>query len=154
MKTLILSLALFTVSAYSAQAPMFQSETTDGKNFSLKDRLKDGKPVLVSFWATWCQPCLDELNTLKAKLGKNAGVDVVAVNVDTSETSSDVRPTARLHKIEFPIILDPKHQIFSKFNSTKAVPYSVLVSATGEILATYSGYSEEMMQKLESFKKN
>ncbi len=154
MKSLILSLAFFSVTAFSEQAPFFQSETTDGKSYSLKDKLKDGKPVLISFWATWCQPCVDELNTLKTRLGKDSGVEVVAVNVDTSETSSDVRPTMRLHKIEFPTILDPKHQIFSKYNSTKAVPFSVLVSAKGEILATYSGYSEEMMKKLESFKKN
>ncbi len=148
------TLTVFSLSLFAAQAPTFQSETTDGKSYSLKEKLKDGKPVLISFWATWCQPCLDELNALKAKIGVDAGVQVVAINVDTSETSSDVRPTARLHKIAFPIILDPTHQIFSKYNSTKAVPYSVLVSATGEILATYSGYSDEMMKKLESFKKN
>jgi len=154
MKALaLLSVALFCSTVFSAQAPTFQSETLSGASYSLKEKLKEGKPVLVSFWATWCQPCLDELNSLKTKLGKDSGVEVIAVNVDTSETSSDVRPTIRLHSIEFPIILDPTHQIFAKYNATKAVPYSVLISAKGEILATYAGYSEEMMTKLETFKK-
>lgn len=145
---------LLSFSVLAAQVPAFQAEMIDGQVFLLKDKLKNGRPILISFWATWCQPCLDELNQLQTKLKKEtAGVDVVAINVDTAETSSDIRPTLRLHKIEFPVILDPTHQIFSKFNSTKAVPFSVLVSPTGEILATYSGYSDEMMKRLESFNK-
>ncbi len=151
-KFLTLLALLGNAVVFSATVPTFQAETTEGKSFSLKDKLKEGRPVLISFWATWCQPCVDELNHLKTRLKKEtAGVDVVAINVDTSETSSDVRPTMRLHKIEFPVILDPTHQIFSKFNSTKAVPFSVLVSPQGEILQTYSGYSDEMMKKLESY---
>ena len=153
MKTLALSLLLAS-SVFAAQAPNFQGETTEGKKFSLKDTLKGGKPTLISFWATWCQPCLDELNHLKTRLNKEtAGVNVIAINVDTAETTSDVKPTMRLYKISFPVILDPTHQIFAKFNSTKAVPFSVLVGANGEILETYSGYSEEMMKKLESYNK-
>ena len=154
MKLLCLALTFFCLSGSGVQAPSFQSDTVDGKNFSLKDKLKAGHPVLVSFWATWCQPCLDELSQLKTRLSKgDGGVDVIAINVDTSETSSDVRPTIRLHKIEFPVILDPTHQIFSKYNATKAVPFSVLIGTSGEILGTYAGYSEEMIQKLEKLSK-
>ncbi len=154
MKSIFLLFVIFCLKGVAAQAPSFQSQTVDGKNFSLKDRLKAGKPVLVSFWATWCQPCLEELNQLKTRLAKeNSGVEVIAINVDTTETSSDVRPTIRLHKIEFPVILDPTHQIFSKYNATKAVPFSVLVGPSGEIQGTYAGYSEEMIQKLEKFSK-
>lgn len=153
MKTLVVLLLLSTP-LFAAQAPNFQGETTDGKKFSLKESIKSGRPLLISFWATWCQPCLDELNNIKKRLNKEtAGVDVIAINVDTAETTSDVKSTIRLYKIEFPVILDPTHQIFAKFNSTKAVPFSVLVGSKGEILQTYSGYSEEMMAKLESYNK-
>ena len=102
--------------------------------------------LILSFWATWCSPCMVELKSIMEKLqaGPPLSFDVLTVNVDPSETMSDVKPTLKLYKLDLPVILDPKHEIFSKYQDSKTLPFSVLISSKGEIVATFSGFSEDM----------
>lgn len=144
-------LAFMVCSLASAKiAPSFQGEKLGGGKISLKDQLKPNRALLLSFWASWCTPCLEELSHVTAKMKAEPGValDLLTVNVDTSETASDVKPTLKLHKFDIPVLLDPKHEIFGKYHDAKTLPYSVLIGADGEIKATFSGYHEGMFTQI------
>lgn len=151
MKGVAIVVLLVGACAFGKIAPSFQAQTVDGKRIQLKEMLKPDRGLLLSFWATWCAPCLEELGHVTDALKKDPAMklDVLAVNVDTSETASDVKPTIKLYKFEVPIALDPKHEIFSKYQSAKTLPFSVLLSPTGEILETFNGYNEGMIPMIQ-----
>ena len=145
MKKLLLVL-LIGAPAFGRVAPSFSGDLLNGGRLQLKQALKKDRAVLLCFWATWCVPCLEELRHVTAKLSESndLNIDLITVNVDTSETSSDVKPTLKLHSFSFPVVLDPKHEIFAKYQAEKSLPYSVLISGNGEITKSFSGYSETM----------
>jgi peroxiredoxin len=147
----VLTFALmFSSLAFAKIAPPFYGELLGGGRVSLKEYLKPERGLLLAFWASWCGPCLQELTNVAEKLKNDPTIplDVLAINVDSSETTADIKPTMRLHKIVFPVILDPTHEIFSKFHADKTLPFSVLLSPEGNIETTFNGFHEEMFQKV------
>lgn len=145
---LFLMLTLVGGLSFGAVAPQFQGELMSGGKVSLKASLKKDRALLVCFWASWCTPCIAELRSVLAKMKEdpNLPLDLLTVNVDTSETSTDVKPTMKLYSLDMAVVLDPKHEIFSKYQEQKQLPYSVLIKSNGEIAKTFTGYHEEMFQ--------
>lgn len=89
------------------QAPDFELKTLDGQTASLSDY--QGKKVLVNFWATWCKPCRTEMPDLDAIRSEYDQVEVLAVNLTTTEKSVDhVAAFADELKLSFPILLIKK----------------------------------------------
>ncbi|WP_144494531.1 TlpA family protein disulfide reductase [Bacillus pumilus] len=89
------------------QAPDFELKTLDGQTASLSDY--QGKKVLINFWATWCKPCRTEMPDLDAIRSEYDQVEVLAVNLTTTEKSVDhVAAFANELKLSFPILLDQK----------------------------------------------
>lgn len=75
-------------------------------------------------------------------------LDILTVNVDTSETASDVRPTLRMNEFTFPVVLDPKHEIFARYHNEKTLPFSVVLNDRSEIVLTFNGYAETMFSQI------
>jgi len=151
MRHLVLLLLVSKLSI-AAMAPQFQGDTLGGGKTSLKQNLKTDRALLLCFWATWCTPCMQELKSVTEKMKSETSVplDILTVNVDTSETSSDVKPTMKLYGFSVPVILDPKHEIFSKYQEAKTLPFSVLIKPNGEIAKTFAGYNEEMFSEIKT----
>jgi len=146
----LLGVACVSSIAFGKIAPDFPGSLLDGKRTSLRQNVKKGRYLFLSFWASWCSPCIDELRGVSSKLRteKTLPLDVLTVNVDTSETAADVKPTLRMNNFEFPVVLDPKHEIFPKFHSEKTLPYSVLLNDRSEIVLTFNGYDETMFTQI------
>lgn len=142
--------AFFPALSWAAKAPAFRERTVEGSLLSLEERLKPGRALLLTFWATWCGPCIEELRSVKEQLAKDPAfpLDVVSVNVDGPDTVADVRPTMRVHGLDFTVVLDTKQEIWSRYQPSKALPYSVLIDAKGNIVATFQGYQETMLSQV------
>ena len=148
----LLILMVWAGIANAKPAPPFHGELMTGERVSLSQYVKPGRALLLCFWATWCVPCMEELQQVKdhLKAMPALALDMVAVNVDTSETSADVKPTARQRKYDFPIIMDPKQEIFSKYQRENSLPFSALIDAKGDIVETFNGFQEGMFAKVET----
>jgi peroxiredoxin len=118
----------------------FDAKTLSGDKISLTELTKRG-PVLVNFWATWCQPCKAEIKHLKNIYEKydSLGLTIIGVNQDSPKSLSKVKSFVSSYELKYPIVLDPNAQIFQKFNG-QVMPYSVLFDKNQEIVYRHAGY--------------
>ena len=100
------------------------------RTLSLRDLR--GKVVVVNFWASWCEPCRDEmpsLERLRAKLGDRR-LEVVAVNY--GESRARVEEFARRHGLTIPMLLDPDKSTADRWRA-RGLPMTFIVDARGRV---------------------
>jgi len=100
-----------------------------------------GKVMLITFFATWCPPCLQEIPTLKELQAKfqQQGFSVVALSVD--EGGSDaVAQLVRQARINYPVLM-ANRSTTRDFGNVVALPTSFLVNKNGQVVKKYPGYA-------------
>jgi len=124
----------------SEPAAEFSVPTPDGPMLGLGDLR--GKVVLLNFWATWCEPCLEEMPAMErlAQTYRERGLAVLAVSVDR-EGASVVRPFLKRHALTFLVGLDPK-QAVARLYRIWALPSTVLLGRNGVPLFSAQGARE------------
>jgi len=115
--------------AINFQAPDFTLTTLDGDEISLAELR--GKPVVLNFWATWCNPCQREMPALQATAEEYAD-DVVVLGIDQGESAAIVRPFIEEYGISYPIPLDTKFEVASLYN-VRGLPTTFFIDRDGVI---------------------
>jgi thiol-disulfide isomerase/thioredoxin len=92
-------------------APPFEAELLSGGKVKLEDLR--GKPVVLSFWASWCGPCREELPALTELAHQRPDVHVYAINVDRDPAMAK-RFLAQVHT-DLPIVWDPESRILGQY---------------------------------------
>jgi cytochrome c biogenesis protein CcmG/thiol:disulfide interchange protein DsbE len=125
-----------------AAAADWSLEDVSGRRVSFADELARG-PVVVSFWATWCKPCLKEMPQLDALAATYAGrVTFLAVNTDDSKSVAKVEPLVRARGWEnLTVLLDPG-AVVQRQLQVDAMPYLVLYDRDGSVAFRHTGYVE------------
>ena len=115
------------------------------------DKLLEKGPVLLNFWALWCNPCKEELQEfkrLKDEYPLNE-ISIVFINIDSPRSLARVRSYISIHKFPFLFYSDPNQEILHLMNSW-SIPFSVLLNKKREIVFRHSGYLSgdvKVMQK-------
>ncbi len=117
-------------------APALSMPGLDGKAVALADFR--GKVVLLDFWATWCEPCVEELPDLVAlqKKYKARGFTVVGVAADL-QGAKVVAPFARAHGINYPVLISGGD--VPESYPVPGFPTAFLIGKDGKIAARYLG---------------
>ena len=153
---LLFSLTLLS-SAYAQpqigeKAPGFITSTLEGKRIVLKDYCEQpGKKVLVlSFFATWCQPCKEDLKYLQKIQDQNAnkGLQVLCILTQDSSGKTAVKEFMGKLGVSLPVLTD-EYGIIGKRYSVTALPCNFVVDKEGILKARYFGYGEEVKRHFE-----
>ena len=115
------------------QAPPLVGQTLDGRTLTL-EQLR-GKPVLVTFWATTCPSCIEEmphLIELYRELNPK-GLEIIGVEM-AYDPPEQVRTLVKQRQIPYPIVLDSEERIAREFDNVRVTPTSVLISPEGRIV--------------------
>ena len=160
MKRLILniSLSLICLCAYAQEKtspfPSVDIKSVEGRIVNTDQFENDGKPIVVSFWATWCKPCAKELDAITEVYDDwqdETGVKVIAISIDDSRNSAKVAPYANGKDWPFEIYLDPNGDLKRALN-VNAIPHTLLLNANKEIVWQHTSYfdgdEEELFEEI------
>ncbi|HZR45387.1 MAG TPA: TlpA disulfide reductase family protein [Candidatus Manganitrophaceae bacterium] len=114
----------------SGTAPDFQTTLSSGEPVSSKDYR--GKSVLLTFWATWCEPCKKEMPEIQAayEAHKEEGLTVLAVNF--GEKGGEAQAFADKMGLTFPVLLDRKINIAEQYGVV-SLPVTFFIDRNGMI---------------------
>jgi peroxiredoxin len=121
--------------------PAVQGGPSQGR-FKLSDHLGK-RPIVVLFWATWCQPCRQELPFYSQlyERHEDAGLRVVAISMDGPESITGAGPMARRLGLEFPVVSDLDTAVTGRLNPRRAAPFSVWINREGRIVREHEGFT-------------
>ncbi len=123
----------------------------DGKSHALSEYLGE-KVIVLSFWATWCEPCKKEMAKLQELYENHIqnGLVVLAVSMDEPESLGDVRPFVKQRRFTFPVLLDSESEVTDRFNPRRSAPYNLIINRDQTIVWSHEGYVPGDEQRLEA----
>ncbi len=162
IRALLLAVGLlWTPTSHAAEAPTepaaerppvadFGLRTLDGKKVKLSDYA--GQVVLISFWATWCAPCKQELIFLDPLLKKygEQGLVVLAINTDSPKSQAEVRRFVRTRNLQMPVLLDPDGEVVRRLDPRAVMPFSLYVDRAGRRAHEHEGFSPDEPPAIEA----
>jgi cytochrome c biogenesis protein CcmG/thiol:disulfide interchange protein DsbE len=141
------------------QLPEVMLKTLDGKSISTTDFNNDGKPIVISFWATWCKPCVNELTNISDlydEWKEKTGVKLIAVSIDDARNMTKVAPFVNGKGWDYEVYLDANADLKRALN-VNLVPHTFLLDGNKQIVWQHNSYTEgdelklfELIQKVAS----
>lgn len=149
-KIVLLLFALVLPTVALAQLPSVELKDIDGKTVNTAELSDGGKPIIVSFFATWCKPCLRELKAIHEVYQDwqdETGVRLVAVSIDDGQNAQRVKPLVAGNGWEYQVLLDTNGD-FKRAMNVNQVPHVFILDGKGNVVYSHSGYTEGSEQHL------
>ena len=141
--TRLLLLGSLTLAAHAA-LPGVQLKDLNGKTVNTAKLNNDGKPLVISFWATWCKPCMRELKALHEvydEWQEELGVRIVIVSIDAAQDAQKVKPLVDGFGWDFEVLLDPNGD-FKRAMNVQSIPHLFVLDGKGNIVHNNIGYTD------------
>jgi peroxiredoxin len=160
MKKLVLNVMLFICALGFSQKklPSVTLKNLEGTTVSTTQNLIEKDKVYVyCFWATWCAPCIQELdaiNEVYEDWKSQANVEVIAVSIDDARTNKRVKPLVNGKGWEYTILMDT-NQDFKRALGISNPPFTAVVK-NGEIVFTQNGHTpgseNQLLEQIKALK--
>ena len=149
------------------EAPTFFVRDLTEKNFFLSDTLKLGKPIVLSFFATWCGPCRVEMPVLDTLSQSYSNINFYLVDVSgltqgkskMKEDPAKVKIMVESLGVTLQVLMDKYGKVAEKYG-VKSLPRLVVIDAKGTVHYIHDGYApgdekklKEVLDKLTVVKK-
>ena len=110
--------------------------------FELGDHLGTD-PIVIIFWATWCEPCKQQLPLYQQLHERYAerGLKVIAISMDGPETVSQAAPVVNRLGLTFPVLSDLDTSVTSRLNPRRGAPFTVWIDRRGRIVHEQEGFT-------------
>lgn len=135
--------------------PGVEVKRLDNSSFNTADIQNDGKPIIISFWATWCSPCKLELNTIAdvyPDWQDETGVKLIAISIDDARNAQKVKPYVDGQAWDYEVYIDANAD-FKRAMNVNTVPHTFLIDGNGHIVWQHNSYNpgdeEELYELVE-----
>ncbi len=138
---LILAAGAISQGVQTKRIPDFTLTDIEGRTFNLSKNLGHG-PVYVSFWATWCKPCIEELKIIQKLYAKYAdqGFQVVAINTEGPKAMAKIKSFVKSNGFTFRVLVDNDGEVFRRKFKGAAMPFTVMANADGNVVFSAVGF--------------
>lgn len=160
MKNLtLIFFSLFYLTTFSqTELPNMTLKNLDGTDVNIQDISKNDQIVIVSLWATWCVPCINELDAISEVWDtwqKETNVKLYAISVDDARSVRRVRPMINGKSWDYDFLLDTNNDL-RRVLGAATVPLTMVVK-NNKILYRHSGYTpgaeDELYEKVVKYSK-
>ncbi|MEE9408527.1 MAG: TlpA disulfide reductase family protein [Polaribacter sp.] len=138
--------------------PNVSLTSLNGKTVSIENEISKDKVTVLSFWATWCVPCINELDAISEVYQDwqdETEIEIIAISIDDSRTQKRVKPLINGKDWNYKVLID-KNQELKRALNISVIPH-VIVLKGSKILYRHTGYSpgaeEELYKKIKEFSK-
>ena len=154
MKRLVYSLCLCVTYFSYSQIPSVDLKTLDGSIINTAEFDNDNNPIIISFWATWCKPCKQELENIQEVYDdwrEETNVKLIAISIDDARNTSKIKPLVNAKGWEYEVYQDSNREFATKMG-VNPIPHTFLLNGAKKIVwdhVTYSdGDEEELYEKI------
>ena len=144
VKNYLVIILFFTFCYLNSQktVPNIPVETFKNTFTTMNKELDEEKFYILSFWATWCVPCINELDALNEvydELSDKLNFKVLAISTDDARTKKRVRPLVNGKSWKFDVLLDENHDLKRALNIS-GLPHTI-ITKQNQILHRRIGYA-------------
>ncbi len=134
----------FAFSAFCASAalPSVVLSDINGNTVNTAELSNDGKPMVISFFATWCKPCQRELKAIHEVYEDwqdETGVKVIAVSIDEAQNAQKVKPLVEGKGWDYEVLLDTNQELKRQLG-VNDIPHVFVVDGQGNVVWNHQGY--------------
>jgi len=137
-----------------SQIPSVDLKTLEGSIINTSKFENDGNPIVISFWATWCKPCKQELENIHEVYEdwqEETNVKLIAISIDDARNTSKIKPLVNSKGWEYEVYQDSNREFATKMG-VNPIPHTFLLDKNREIIwdhVTYTdGDEEELYEKI------
>ena len=116
--------------------------TLNGKSVKVQDEISKDKITILSFWASWCVPCINELDAISEVYEdwqEDFNMELIAISTDDARTQKRIRPMVNGKGWPYKILLD-KNQELKRALNISTLP-QIIILKDSKIIYIHSGYS-------------
>ena len=136
-----LSLLSFII---TAQIPAVDIKDLNGNIINTANFENDGNPIIISFWATWCKPCKQELENISDVYEdwvEETNVKLIAISIDDARNSSKIKPLVMSKGWEYEVYQDSNREFANKMG-VNPIPHTFLLNGKKEIVWEHVTYTD------------
>ena len=146
--SIIISLAFITLIGMAQdnggkRLPNVTVKTITGESFNTADIDNDGKPIIISFWALWCHPCIKELTTIAdvyEDWQDETGVKLYAISIDDARSTAKVGPLVNGKAWDYEVLLDPNGD-FKRAMNVNMIPHTFILDGDKNIVWQHTSFA-------------
>ena len=146
-------LIIFSSIGYS-QIPNIDIKDLNGRVFNTSEFDNNNNPIIISFWATWCKPCKQELENIHEiyeDWQDETNVKLIAISIDDSRNTAKIKPMVNAKGWEYEVYQDSNREFATKMG-VNPIPHTFLLDGNKQVVwehVTYAdGDEEELYEKV------